>query len=67
MQGKKIDKPLLIVDNLTAKLIDKLQANIWAEATALRVARGEHGQTHRWENFYGSGRYGKRGGATTSL
>lgn len=28
IQSKKIDHPLLIVDNLTAKLIDKLQANI---------------------------------------
>ena len=39
IQGKKTDDLLPIIDNLTVKLIDKLRVNVWAEATALGIAK----------------------------
>lgn len=50
IRGKRTNNPLPIVDNLTVKLMDKLQANVWTKATALGAARGGHNQTRGQKN-----------------
>ncbi len=45
--------------------MNKLQTNIWVEATALGVVKDKHDQTYGQKNFYSRGEQGKKSGAPT--